>query len=327
MVETLLDLLNVEKDYICENLDKNIVGLFLYGSFSYQDLTTKISDFSDSQDLFDKKPDFIAIVEDSYQAVASFCDVSQFDFMKISKINKILGNLATPLYLNDLTKNDYKLETRNQQDYFKLPYKIGFLEQEDFFSDIVSRPSVIYNYLRLSKPVNLLASFENSEENIYSKLDEIRNFIFEEAILALPSFFRGRELTYEYLNTYKFEKYRFFDSIRRGKDKKNKVDKIMDSNFFDVELNEFLPVRKVVGTYLSNIIKTKDYIVESEHSNNFCVKEFYSNASLVDPDGHFNEIGNTISCAKSSIKNAHSNSIFGKQSNMSYLSRKLGFNA
>ena len=61
MLESLLDVQNILKEYLLNLFNTNLIGLIGYGSFFRRDLTTPISELS-LEEFEDKKPDFILLV-------------------------------------------------------------------------------------------------------------------------------------------------------------------------------------------------------------------------------------------------------------------------
>jgi hypothetical protein len=245
MVNTLLDIVSEEKEYIEERLDDNLLGLLLYGSYSYQNMHTETKTFSDTTTLFDKKPDYIAIVKDPYIALRSLIkpDDASVDTMK--KRDRLLGFPSSPLYVNDETDELYPLITQQGVTPHPLPYKIGFLSQEDFHKSVEEDVSVIYHQLRLSKPMNIISIMPEYTDQFHAQLDTIRTRIFDEALVDANDPTDRDELIYLYANTYRFELYRIFDNLSVGREKTKKVDRILDATFLKCRINGMGQVRVI----------------------------------------------------------------------------------
>ncbi|MBN2880710.1 hypothetical protein JXM83_01535 [Candidatus Woesearchaeota archaeon] len=319
MLETLLDVLDVAKDDIISRIGSdNISHVILYGSFCYQDLKTRIADFENlngSDGLLDKKPDFIVVVNDLYSALIKATSVEN----PREKVNETLNivskkkfSMKTPFYFNSSTKNCCDFDFLGESN---VPYKVGIISQDDIEGSPEFEKDLAYLAMRLSKPVNIFDAHGNPVDmESSSLLIEFRDFIFNYSLNFVGNSFTSDEMINNYVNTYRFEKYRIFDII--GK----KHLKILNSQFFDVNSESLSCMQDVLREIVFSCAIRNPYIDFSVKNDSF---KYYITDEVKD---HFKvkKSGYGLSCINASMKNGVVNSLLGNQSNSSYLLRKFG---
>jgi hypothetical protein len=158
-LEKLLDVQNHIKDFILDIFDAKLVHLIGYGSFFMQDLEKSIAEWDK-----DKKPDFIAIVDDYsiYNKLGNFLEWSKADIGKNTS-------------LNQRSVNFYNLTDGKSR------FKIGIVSKRDMDYLLSEDSNDLYLSGRLSKKTHLIysrtseekAELENSLENIRKKFVKI----------------------------------------------------------------------------------------------------------------------------------------------------------
>lgn len=298
--ETLKDLL----DHVTEELDMLFPHSnmqLLYGSYLYNRTLHDKTEMYDTLDaLLDKRADIILVVDDKEEAQRSLGKKMGWDEKILDQQLNIPDN--SPLYYCLSTEDSVVIPLSKTEESAPVPYKIGLIGKESF-----KESESPYLYARLSKPVNIL-----KQEDISSaKLTDIRNLFVDLVLAKLPKEFTGEEYLHEYVQmSYLFEVYRVFDFIKK------KADSILNAQFFDVQKNKQMPMRKAllrnIGEYVNQSVEIAGSSFYESRIRNPSEEQF-SYGTLLKVNLH---------CLACSFKNARTNGATNS-SNIEYLARKF----
>lgn len=256
-IRRLNDILSVHVSELKERLGENLQALILYGSYSYQDLTDSVDTFEQlrgKRGLLDKKPDFVAVIGDLEEAIQEINDVWLFR----ERRNKWLAKLRpdTPFYFNCKTENKYPLVWNGNKKNARLPFKIGLIERKEFEELHNMQNNNLYLFCRMSKPINVI---DNSMDGVLeNQINRSRDYLLDLTLATLPRRFNGKQLVERYSAiTYWCEAFRFFDIIRRRKNRKYLS--ILNDQFYDTSKKSISDMRlQIQGIITSHLQERKD---------------------------------------------------------------------
>ncbi len=318
-VDSLKHVMECCRDDILTGLDSRLTSVILYGSFTYQNLDTSMSDFGwlkGEKGALDKKPDFIAAVSGIESAIENFGRSKGWAEKDIKKVLSEEKN--TPFYFNVETNQEFDVLLREKSEKSKLPYKIGIIGDEYVLGNCIIEGRNIYLASRLSKPFNLVYSRKNAPKLIEANLEKVRKCFSELALQSLPQEFTGEEFIDKYIKvTYLAEAYRLFDIVNE------KHRRIVEGIFYDLEKGKAVQMKEKLAEILSGNLTANEDIALIENNPDFCSSKFKKKKKS-EPISTFCKYAgfNMFSFFVSVGKNRRTNRI-GGGSNKDYVMRKI----
>lgn len=323
LIQRLDGILYSSTNDIIDRLDKNLIGLILYGSFSYQDLKRRTADFSElfgEKGVLDKKPDYVAIVEDKRNALLTLTGMECASGIDDLLLKESKGkSKSSPNYVTISTERAYDIQLSDSVQASQITSKVGVVSREQFEADPDYDKSAVYLAMRLSKPVNVMYAREDYGRSMDVRLFKSRYFIFSEARSFLPQIFSGEDILLSYANTYRNEVYRIFDIVK-GKHKS-----VLNGNFYDVSKGELVTMRKAISEIVLDCLGYSRDVIEGNSENSFEESGFFNVQDKSDNrfDIFKRIIVQNYYSLLASLKNSRSNKL-GCESNGKYLLRKFG---
>lgn len=299
----------------------NPKAVLVYGSYLSQDLKAWTADYGrlyGKGSLFDKKPDYLAIVPDLESAIK---ELGKQNFWSSKQIDNLLKmKRDTPFYFNLQTREEYLVSVWSGDFKVSIPYKIGIIGEKEF-NEIDNPENIskgnVYLPARLSKIYRII---EQKDPEILAliknKTASSRNLFVDLAFGILPWEFTGEQFTEAYLKTtYLCESYRFFDLF------KGKPQKIFKSNIYDFNKNKPVPMREELSMVLAEILSSRQDIERKDFCLGFYQTTFESLCKPGPKDIFMRLLSCNISGISATIKNMRTNSL--TSSNLSYVLRKI----
>ncbi len=317
---TLKDIYQVTSQEVRDLFGDNIQALLLFGSFASQNLEKRIDEFKElqgKQGALDKKPDYIVVVDNITNALASFIDLLEWDEGTFHDQLALTG--PTPNYYNLETKKRHRFDFWFDAEYSKIPFRVSLISKDNF-----TKKHRYYDFYlpgRLSKPLNIVdvkPSFQIEFDQVINKT--IENTI-DLTLLLLPDRFSGRHFIKKYVElSYLSEWYRIFD-IYKGKPMT-----IIKSKLFNTKTGEYKPMITLLHEMLIPRLKKRPEIAKIFPHNNFHYQIFENLAKdkLDVPEALARLAAcNVYNAQNSFYKNWRTQSASG-QSALKYVARKFG---